>query len=80
MENEIKTRVCSCCGRELPIEEFKLCVGGIRRHSKCKSCEQQSLGISDKFKDFTARELIEELRNRGYKGELTYTRVEKVVI
>lgn len=30
----------------------------------------------DVFKDFTSRELIEELSSRGYKGELKYVSIE----
>lgn len=79
-DNIIKTKICKCCGKELPLEQFKTCRGGIRKHTTCISCEQQAAGVSDKFKNFTARELIEELRARGYKGELTLTRIEKVKI
>lgn len=77
-EGTTETRKCSCCGKILPIDAFKLCKGGARRHTKCMTCEQQASGISEKFKDFTSRELMEELRNRGYKGTLIFTRVEEI--
>lgn len=31
-----------------------------------------------KLNDFSPRELMAELKRRGYDGELTYTRVEKI--
>lgn len=72
-----ETRMCKSCGRTLPLNMFKAYKGG--KHSTiCNSCANASKGISDKFKDITSRELIIELRNRGYVGELHYT-VSKTV-
>lgn len=71
-------RKCACCGQILPLDAFKLCAGGKRYHTKCMKCEQEASGVSDKFKNFSSRELMEELRNRGYKGTLIYTRVEEI--
>lgn len=89
------TKVCRCCGKELPITEFRC----DKSHGKefvlsiCKTCmsTKQSAGhkrrkekqaISHeaeiaqaktmRLKDFTPRELMEELKRRGYEGKLTY--------
>lgn len=32
------------------------------------ACERSFNGISERFSSFTDRELMEELRSRGYKG------------
>ena len=89
MENEaIKTKVCSRCGRELPLSEFpknSTCRGG---HSGvCKKCRAEQTRDSRRnlvekarlyderggLKDYTPRELMLELKRRGYEGTLTYT-------
>lgn len=65
---------CKCCNRELPINYFRKYAQGYRKI--CIACERKEKGVSEKFKDFTARELIEELQSRGYKGELKYVNIE----
>ena len=89
MGNEaIKTKVCSRCGRELPLTEFPKnarCSGG---HSGvCKKCKREQINdyrrnLAEKarlydmrggLKDYTPRELMLELKRRGYEGTLLYT-------
>lgn len=71
-----ETKKCECCGRELPISHFKKYASGYRKI--CNECLRRESGATDKFKDFTARELIEELKARGYEGTLTKKIVETV--
>lgn len=83
----METKVCKCCGKELPITEFA--VRGIKGHKGekkvtdfCKSCMAERVAsgrnkaINDvrvmRLKDFTPRELMAELKRRGYEGKLTY--------
>lgn len=74
-ETITEKKKCKCCGKELPITYFNKRGPGYR--NICMSCERNKTGVSDKFKDFTSRELIEELRSRGYKGMLKYVKVEE---
>lgn len=71
------TRKCKCCGEILPIDQFNL-YGAGRYKKICKNCERKNSGISEKFKEFKDRELINELRSRGWSGKLVYTRTEEI--
>lgn len=68
-------KICKCCGKELPLNNFRKYAQGYR--TVCMTCEREKKGISDKFKNFTSRELLEELRSRGFKGTLKYVKIEE---
>lgn len=72
---------CAKCGKELPESEFyrnKKSLDGLQYY--CKECTKQMVrknpvgGGNPDLADFTPRQLIEELRARGYKGKLIYTK------
>lgn len=71
-----ETKKCSCCGKDLPISHFQRYAGGYRKI--CNECRRRESGATEKFKDFTSRELIDELKARGYEGQLTKKIVETV--
>lgn len=103
---EIKTKVCKKCGRELPIENFytnKSLKGG--HDNTCKECktaytkewqkknrekkkarkiEEERVAFESKYKiytckelaPFTPRELMLELKARGYTGDLLYQEIK----
>ena len=77
-----ETRKCKVCGEVLPITMFKAFAGKVEKRAHvCNKCRCD--GTSDKSSQlsvFTSRELIIELRNRGYSGELSYTTIKKVKI
>lgn len=80
----METKICRICGEEKPISDFPKhhqCKDGI--DTRCKCCanaynkakrEKQKRGGNPKLADISPRELIEELRFRGYKGTLEYTK------
>ena len=84
----METKVCKVCGKELPITEFRktpICPNGVNTCHKCSARKRaenkerkeafEGGGKTDtELSRFTPRELIEELKMRGYKGTLTYTR------
>ena len=71
-----ETKICKCCGKELPLSHFGKRGTGYR--NICMDCEKRESGATDKFKDVTSRELIEELKARGYEGTLKKTVVEEI--
>ena len=77
-ETTTQKKICKCCGKELPLTMFNK--RGVGYRNICISCERGESGASDKFKQFTSRELMEELRSRGFKGILKRIKVEEVKI
>jgi hypothetical protein len=74
-----QTRICKCCGKELPITEFN----HYRKNSIrwiCKSYEKDDIPANPKFVNCSSRELVLELRARGYRGKLTKTITKNLVI
>lgn len=81
---ENQTKLCAKCKRELPLEMFGkgACKDGKR--SWCKSCinesqrekKRESIQKNPALAGFTPRELIDELRARGYTGDISFTEVK----
>lgn len=81
----METKRCARCGNILPLSDFYS-----EKDSYCKECRKKIANISRQkkismkrqgnpaLKDFTPRELIEELRYRGYRGELVYEQKVKI--
>lgn len=93
MGTTVQTKVCKKCGNELPITQFypnhkakdglqcycKECIKAynkMRLNAQCKALSMVKSGLSA----YTPRELMEELRRRGYTGVLEYTEVHKIDI
>lgn len=85
------TKVCNKCGQEKPITEFqksKSCTDG--HIGQCNACVNERTRERRRLKAVTPpdadnplsayqpRELIAELRRRGYMGELKYTQIIRV--
>ena len=77
-ETTPQKKICKCCGKELPITMFNKKGKGYR--NICISCERADSGASDKFKEYTSRELMEELHPRGFKGTLKRMKVKTLTI
>ena len=85
MDENVKpvTKVCKSCGKEMPIDVFPKNKNSHDGHSNlCRECLSASKSAANKKRHsnnperplarFTPRQLMEELRLRGYDGELTY--------
>ena len=82
-------KVCKRCNRELDESCFNRSSKTKDGYSSlCKECHKESIkeglfrkkqakqnGANPLLKDFTSRELIKELKSRGYQGQLTYVQV-----
>ena len=80
-----KTRKCANCGRELPISSFyrkgkglqSWCIDCCREHGRLRN------GVTGEYRDnptisnATDKQLFDELKRRGYQGELTISFVLK---
>ena len=88
MEENAVTKKCVTFGRELPVSEFhKNAKSKDGLQSKCKSCVSEynrdynrsehldKVYLNPDLAKFQLRELIAELRARGYSGELSYKQV-----
>ena len=89
---------CKCCGRELPIYDFKAsrwggrvsvcteCATNNLRENKKKRLDEQKQIVEDIkaenrqlcLADFSPRELMTELKRRGYEGTLTYVETHTI--
>lgn len=81
----METKVCKVCGQELPLSEFRKSPFATNGIATCNKCMNEKIKKTKLFKKitsstnrelskFTPRELIEELKLRGYKGKLYVTR------
>lgn len=84
--NQAKT--CTECGKLMTLDHFRIIHHAADGHANiCKECARErrrqkkdeftptpSGGGNAELAKFTPRELIEELRSRGYSGKLTITR------
>ena len=81
---EIQTKTCTVCGKTLPISDFyRKSSSPDGYYCACKKCQidqikKSRINKTEKNKDsilseFSPKELIDELKARGYYGELKYT-------
>lgn len=86
---ETQTKQCPHCKEYKPLQDFgknKSRKDGLQAYCRCCTSimRKERYGsllkseTSEKLSAFTPRELIQELRLRGYKGELHYTQIIKV--
>lgn len=93
----METKVCKCCGRELPVSSFKKGRWGVV--SVCLDCDKQHRTENKQSRinkakqkiedvraenrqlclsDFSPRELMAELKRRGYEGKITYVETHTI--
>jgi hypothetical protein len=80
-----KSRVCPNCGRELPENKFyrkgkglqSWCIDCCRKHGKLRNGTTGEYRDNPTISDATDQQLYDELKRRGYQGELTKHQVLK---
>lgn len=84
----METKICRICGVEKPITDFpknkqykdgydtrcQCCRNVLQKDNYHARKKTPKGGGNPALADFTPRELIEELRARGYKGTLEFTK------
>lgn len=88
MEEQVKVKRCSRCGKEKPLSEFhknKTMADGLHYYCKdcvrdiqSKKCSTHKVYTNPKLAEFHPRELIAELKARGYTGELQFS--QKIIV
>ncbi|MCI6932276.1 MAG: hypothetical protein MR765_03985 [Tenericutes bacterium] len=73
--NPNKTYKCSKCGAYLPLKMFHVYADGTRFRHICKRCLGEECYKDERFANFTSRDMILELRARGYIGKLQFKKV-----
>lgn len=73
--NPNKTYKCSKCGAYLPLKMFHVYADGTRFRHICKRCLGEECYKDERFANFTSRDMIFELRARGYIGKLQFKKV-----
>ena len=75
---ELKT--CSRCGKTLPLKEFYKRKNSNDGHdARCKDCKKQYnaehrvSGRLEELEQYTNRQLLDELKHRGFSGNLRVT-------
>lgn len=89
----METKICRCCSRELPVENFKRdrwgghvsiciqCDTKKRKENRERRIKEVEENATKKgLSSFTPRQLMEELARRWYRGKLTYTKIEEIDI
>lgn len=87
----METKICRICGEEKPITDFPRnylfkdgyntlckCCANARQRANYHAQKKMPNGANPALADFTPRELIEELRARGYKETLEFTKTIKL--
>lgn len=90
-QTKIETKVCNVCHRELPLSNFHRCKKNKDGYQyACKECQKAKNSehtrniallkakIDMGLAGYTPRELMAELKRRGYTGKLQYTEVKEI--
>ena len=80
-EKQTATKRCKSCGQLLPIIAFKADPRSKDGHCHvCNACKAKGKEGNPKLAEFTSRELMEELRARGYHSTLEYVQKYSITV